>query len=189
MAIIGADNLVYAVMTDIESETYGTVKPFKKLKMVDINPTTETVENYYDDQLGETITVFSGCNVTLEVDEDEVDIRADLLGETLDANKVLISKSTDAPQYVAIGFKSLMSDQVNYAYKWLYKGKFSLPQEQAKTKGKTPEMQSRTLTGTFMPREKDKQWQATVKSNQTGIGAKVIEDWFKVPYGETVPSA
>ncbi|MDA3732108.1 hypothetical protein PBV87_11500 [Niameybacter massiliensis] len=185
MAQIGLDNLVYAVMTDIDAETYGTVKTVKGIKSADINPRTSTVSDYSDDVLTDTVESLEGIDLTIENKDVPTEVMADWHGHTVDSKGVLVKTSNDIAPYIAIGFRSLKSDG-KYRYKWLFKCKGQLGQETAKTKAEKVEFQSKTTQFTCMPRLRDKQWEATANEGDTGLGAEVITNWFKAPYGETV---
>lgn len=185
MSQIGLDNLVYAIMTSEEEETYGTVKPVKGIKSADINPRTSTVNDYSDDMLTDTVEALDGIDLTIENKDVPTAVLADWHGHEVDSKGVLVKKSNDKAPYIAIGFRSLKSDG-KYRYKWLFKCKAQLGQEISKTKGDKVEFQSKTTQFTCMPRQRDKQWEATANDGDTGIDAGVITNWFKAPYGETV---
>lgn len=184
MALVGLKNLVYAVMTDEKTETYGAVKSIAGAIDADIKPSINSSDLYADDGLSETRSALGKIEVSLTVKDVPKTALTDLLGHTVDANGVLIKKSSDNAPYVAIGFKSLKSNG-EYRYKWLFKGKFTLPEEKHKTQEEKLEYQTQQITATFMRREKDEQWEASVDSDDTGIGETVISGWFTKVYGET----
>lgn len=181
---IGLDNLVYAVMTNDETEVYGQVKAIKGIKEADINPRTSVVNDYSDDVLSDSVESLDGIDVTIVNKDIPTDVLADWHGHEIDESGVLIKSSNDSAPYIAIGFRSQKKDK-KYRYKWLYKCKAQLSQESAKTKGEKIEYQSKTTTFTAMPRKKDSRWQATADEGDTGLSAQVIQKWFESPYGET----
>ncbi|MHC1749472.1 MAG: major tail protein [Cellulosilyticaceae bacterium] len=191
MSTVGCDRLHYAVMKDEKSETYDKPIETKYVKGVDLNPSVEKVNNYYNDGLGETASALKEITVTLDVaDLTEKEV-ADLLGAETDSKGVLISCGEDAPPYVALMFRSLKGDLKNYRYVCLYKGKFSLPQESYQTKGEKLEYQGKKLVGTFMLLDKKidgkRRWKSIIDSDDIGEDiSKVIEEWFKAPYGEPI---
>ena len=184
MAQIGLDNLVYAIMTDEKAETYGEVKAVKGIKSADINPRTSSASDYSDDQMTDTIEALEGIDLTIENSDVDTDTLADWHGHTVDESGVLIKSSDDRAPYLAIGFRSKKSDG-KYRYKWLFKCKAQLGQEQMKTKAEKVEFQSKTTQFTCMPRIRDGQWQASADEGDTGLGSQVISGWFSKVYGET----
>lgn len=184
MAVIGLDNLVYAIMTDEKTETYGAVKQVKGIKSADINPRTSSASDYSDDMMTDTVESLEGIDLTIENADIDTDTLADWHGHTVDESGVLIKSVNDTAPYIAVGFRSKKSDG-KYRYKWLYKCKAQLGQEQMKTKAEKTEFQSKTTQFTCMSRIRDGQWQASANEGDTGLGADVITNWFKKPYGET----
>lgn len=184
MATIGLDNLVYTVMKDEKLETYDTVKQVPEIKMAKISPKSEIVKDYADDQQVTAIQCLTGIEFTVENTDIDSAVLADWHGHTVDAKGVLIKKSSDKAPYIALGFRSLKADG-KYRYKWLYKCVASLGDEELKTKGEKPELQSKTTTFSCIPRKRDKQWQSSVDDGESGLATEVIANWFKAPYGET----
>lgn len=183
MAQIGLDNLVYAIMTDEKAETYGEVKAVKGIKSADINPRTSSASDYSDDQMTDTVEALEGVDLTIENADVDTATLADWHGHTVDGKGVLIKAAKDRAPYIAIGFRSRKSDG-KYRYKWLYKCKAQLGQEQMKTKGEKVEFQSKTTQFTCMPRIRDGQWQASADDGDSGIDSGVITNWFAKPYAE-----
>ena len=58
----------------------------------------------------------------------------------------------DVPPWVAIGFRTLKSNG-NYRYVWLYKGRFSDPEDNNETKADSINFQSDTIKGQFVKLE------------------------------------
>jgi len=185
MATIGLKNLVYAKLTkdDNTGVTYDTVNTIAGAIDAKITPTTNTDNLYADDGVAETVTSMGEISVELEVSDLPVNVLADLQGHTVDTNGTLIKKSTDQAPYVAIGFKSKKSNG-KYKYVWLYKGKFSLVEEEYHTNEDKANFSTPKLKGTFVKRVYDEAWQATADEDATGFTQAVADSWFTSVYEE-----
>jgi phi13 family phage major tail protein len=186
MPTIGLKNLYYAKLTkdDNTGVTYDTPNKIAKAIEANIVPTVNEAQLYADDGLAETAQSFGGVEVTLNVDDLPTDVLVDLLGHTKNADGVLEKSADDVAPYVAIGFQSEKSDG-NDKYVWLLKGKFKLNEDSYKTKGDTPEFQTKSISATFMKREYDNKWMYQVDSGDAGVNATVITNWFTSVYEPT----
>lgn len=182
MATIGCDKLHYCVMSSAIEETYSTAKPLKGVKEIDINAETKTGNNFFDDGLGETITRLGTITVTLDLADIDSEAQKELLGASIDEKGVLVFSKHDAAPYVALMFRSMLSDEVNYRYVTMYKGKFQIPQDTNKTSGDNVEFNGKKIVGTFMPLEKNGNWKAVIDSGAEAAD-EVIKTWFTKPYG------
>jgi phi13 family phage major tail protein len=182
---VGLKNLHYAPLTkdDQAGVTYST--PIKIAGAIEakITPQTNSSTLYADDGAAETSSAMGEVLVEINIKSLPTDVQKALLGHTLNSDGVLIKKSDDVAPYVAIGFQSANSDG-SIKYVWLYKGKFELPEENYKTKSENVEYQTPTTKATFVKREFDNAWQASVNSGDTGIKAGVIPGWFTAVYKE-----
>lgn len=183
---IGLDNLVYFPMSDVTAETYGTPIPLKEVKSANINPRTSTVAEYADDVQVDEIEILEGIDVTIENTDLTTEALKTIHGLTVDESGVLIYKDGDTAGFGAIAFRSLRRDG-KYQYQVLFKCKAKLGQDAYKTKGEKVDLQTKTTTFVAIPRKRDKQWRAQAVEGDTSLGATVIQNWFKVPYGEQVP--
>lgn len=178
MATIGLKNLVYSKLTkdDEVGVTYSEVKKIAPAINARISPKTEISNLYADDGAVETVTSLGEIEVELEISDLPIDIQADLQGHTVNAG-VIIKKSTDTAPYVAIGFKSEKANG-SYRYKWLYKGKFSLFEEEFKTKEDKVEFQTPKLKATFVKRLFDDAWEATADEDAVDFNPLTATNWF-----------
>lgn len=173
---IGLKDLFYAkVIEDSASgTTYETPKRIAKAISGTVTPTVNTETLFADDGPSETASSIGGIEVTLGVDVLSLEVQADLLGKQL-INGVLIDSTDDISPDVAIGFRSLKSNN-KYRYVWLLKGKFSLPEESYETKGDTPSFQTPEISGNFVVRDSDGRWRYTGDEDSAGfVGAST---WF-----------
>lgn len=181
---IGLDMFHYAVMTDESTETYDVPVHVPGLIQMNVSPTVNSVNLSADDKIYDTADSLGAINVTLGLANLPTEDQAALLGHTVNADGVLIRKSTDQAPYVAVGYRRRMSNG-KYRYVWLYKGKFRVYDQNADTKGETPTYQTPSINGTFMPRDKDELWQATANEGDPGIPSQTLADWFDAVYEET----
>lgn len=185
MALIGLDNLVYVKMTDEKAETYDSlIHKIPGIIEASIEPSVNTASLYADDGLHETATSLGQITVSLNIAQIPTKAVADLLGHKVDAQGVLVKSSDDVAPYVAIAFRSRKSNG-EYRYKWLFKGKFSLPKESHKTQEENISYQTETIEGVFMRRATDKQWEASIDSDDSTITESVVTNWFTKPYDGT----
>jgi len=184
---IGMDSIYYAIMTDETLETYDTPKRIPGAITATVSPTTNSTTLYADDQADEVATSMGDIEIEINPKDLTPEILKDLLGAATDSNGVLIQSSTDNAPYVALGWRSRKSNG-KYRYFWYYKGKFQPNEEEFQTKEDTPTYQTPTITGLFVPRQKDNQWKASVDEDGTGVGADVTKNWFTAVYETPVPT-
>lgn len=190
MPKIGLKNIHFAkVLTDLETgTTYEVPKPFKGAVQADIKPSSSTENFYSDDSLTDSVSALGDIAVDIEIGQLTTEMQAFLLGAKIDANGVIHYSTKDTAPYVAIGYESPLSDPGNSRFEWLYKGKFSLPESSAKTKTDKVEFQTEKISAVFMARQSDGEWKVNVDSNDEGVDASVITNWFKTVYKATTPT-
>jgi phi13 family phage major tail protein len=170
MATVGLKDLYYAKLTSDDSA--GTVyDPPQKLAPAigaTITPATSSGTLYADDGPAETNSSLGPTEVSLNTSDLPLDVQADLLGNTLNANGELVKSSEDKAPYVAIMFRSLRSDDA-YQYEKLLKGRFREPESTNNTKGESVEYSTPTIVSTFVRRDYDKQWRRSAVEGQNGF--------------------
>lgn len=166
---IGCDNLVYAPMTTEDTATtapaYGTVVKAPGVMSININPNGSQETLFADDGPMETASTLGKIDVEIQKNELTTQNKADLLGHTIDTNGALVYGDSDISPWVAIGFRTLKSNG-KYRYVWLYKGKFTEPEDNNETKGDSINFQSDTISGQFV----------RLNSSFT-VGGKQIRPW------------
>lgn len=199
-ARIGVDNLVYAPMT-AEGDattwpTYGSVKAATGVISINVAPSVSQETLYYDDGPGDSATSLGDITMTINKDMLTTEQRTDLLGQITDEKGVQIAAAGDSPPYVAVGYRTKMTNG-KYKYYWYYKVKFGLPETNADTQGDTVNFQTDAIEGravkvnttvkvkvssgdtTGTPK---KPWKATIVDGDTEADATVIQNWFKSVY-------
>ena len=188
MATIGLDQLYYAKITEADgAETYATPKRLSKALLAELSVEFAEGQLYADDSLDENPKAFKSGSLKLGTKDIMDEAAADLFGAEVDSNGVLVSSGGDISAEVAVGFRSLKSDQKSYRYVWLYRVKFSVPAESYTTKGDSFEFKTPEIEGVIMQRKTpdsrgEFNWKSAVDSNGTGVKPETITGWFNKVY-------
>ena len=189
---IGCDNLVYATMTTEDTASappaYGEVKQAIGVMSLNINPNGAQETLFADDGPMETASTLGRIEVEIQKNELTTENKADLLGHQIDAKGALVYGDSDIPPWVAIGFRTLKSNG-NYRHVWLYKGKFTEPEDSNETKGDSINFQSDTINGQFtrlnyaytINNKKVRPWKYELDQDHTSADATTIGKWFDAP--------
>lgn len=186
---IGCDNLVYALMTTEDTATtapvYDAVKPAPGVISVNINPNASQETLFADDGPMETATTLGKIDVEINKAQLTTENKADLLGHLVDGNGGIVYGDSDVPPWVAIGFRTLKSNG-KYRYVWLYKGKFTDPEDNNETKGDSINFQTDTIKGQFVKLnnplningKKVRPWKYEIDAEDEAADADTISAWF-----------
>lgn len=186
---IGCDHLVYAIMTTEDSPTaapvYGEVKAAPGVISININPNSSQETLFADDGPYDTATTLGRVDVAINKAELTTENKADLLGHEVDSNGAVVYSDNDVPPWVAIGFRTLKSNG-KYRYVWLYKGKFTDPEDNNETKGDSINFQTDTINGQFVKlthpitvNGKEKRpWKYEIDADNAEANEGAITSWF-----------
>lgn len=189
---IGCDNLVYAKMTTEDSTTtaptYGTVTLAPGVMSIKINPNGAQETLFADDGPMETASTLGKIEVEIQKTELTTANKADLLGHQIDSKGGLVYGDSDTPPWVAIGFRTLKSNG-NYRYVWLYKGKFTEPEDSNETKGDSISFQTDTISGQFtrlnyaytVNGKSVRPWKYEMDQDNENSDSTVMSTWFSAP--------
>ena len=189
---IGCDNLVYATMTTEDTASaapvYGTVKPAIGVMSLNINPSGAQETLFADDGPMETASTLGRIEVEIQKNELTTENKADLLGHQIDSKGALVYGDSDIPPWVAIGIRTLKSNG-NYRYCWLYKGKFTEPEDSNETKGDSINFQTDTINGQFtrlnyaytLNGKKVRPWKYELDQDYEDADPTTISSWFTAP--------
>lgn len=196
---IGLRDVYYAIMTHDGMEVYKegvipepgkagyeTPKRIAGAISANINPNASVETLFADDGPYETAATIGQITLELNVADLPLEVQAELLGHTLTPDGILIRKATDVPPWVAIGFRSLKSNG-KYRYTWLAKGKFSAPEQPNETKGDTVSFQTPTITGSFVCRDCDGEWERHIDEDSENFNPQIAANWFTSPVYEPTP--
>lgn len=185
MATIGLRDIYYAkLLTDPVggTATYEAPKRLAGAISANINPNSSSATLFADDGPADTAATLGEISLELNVSDIPLETQAELLGHTVDAG-VLKKKGGDVPPWVAVGFRTLKSNG-SYRYYWLNKGKFATPEEDLKTKGDSIEFTTPTISGSFVKRDSDDEWQRQADADDSA-SATAITKWFNGPLQPT----
>lgn len=181
---IGLRDVKYAVMTSDPKDgvaTYGPIKDLVGAAVANVNPNSSASTDFLDDGPADTAVTIGQGEFNLEIGSIPNENKAELLGHTYSGG-VLVKKGSATPPFVAIGFKSLKADGT-YKYKWLYKVKFREPEDNTETKGESINFQHDVMIGTFVKRESDDNWEASLDTADPNVPAATISTFFDFVYG------
>jgi len=197
---IGCDNLVYAPMTaedtPEQAPTYGEVVKAPGVMSVNINPNGSVETLFADDGPMETASTLGKIEVEIQKNELTTKNKADLLGHQIDSKGGLVYGDSDVAPFVAVGFRTLKSNG-KYRYVWLYKGKFTEPEDANETKGDSINFQSDTITGNFarlnfsykIGTKNVRPWKYEIDQDNENADSSVITSWFTAPVMPTAADA
>jgi phi13 family phage major tail protein len=176
--VVGLKNLYYALLTKDDSTgvAYGAPQKIAGVINAKVAPNADSLTVYADDGPSEQIFQLATINVDLETKDIPLDVLAALLGHTVSGG-MIIKKDTDIAPYVAIGYQSTKNNGKN-RFMWLLKGKFTLPDVVDKTKADKASAQTAKISGSFMRRDFDNQWQRVTDEDLSGFIASVGQNWF-----------
>ena len=189
---IGCDNLVYAKMKTEETATtapvYDEVTSAPGVMSININPNGAQETLFADDGPMESASTLGRIEVEIQKNELTSVNKSDLLGHEIDSNGAVVYGDSDVPPYVAIGFRTLKSNG-KYRYVWLYKGKFTEPEDNNETKGDGINFQADTISGQFtrltnkytVNGKTIRPWKYELDGDSADAKAEVINTWFDAP--------
>ena len=152
---IGLDELHFAAITEDENgyESYGVPQRIAGAITASLAINTAETQLRADGECIDTVTVFDGGTISINVCDIGADIAAKLLGARIDKNGVLVQAKENKPKAVAIGFRSLKSDG-NYKFVWLYRVVFGVPATEHNTNGETVSFTTQRIEGKIYRRNR-----------------------------------
>lgn len=180
---IGLSDVHVAKVTTNTTAAYECAEPVKLFRAitgsVSVKRTSEAI--YSDDMVEENISALDAIEVEFEGNNLSSEMYALLFGAKYEEG-VLIETADDKASEVALGFRSKMSDGT-YTFVWMYCGTLGMEDSESyetKAAGATP--QSKTVKGTFYPRQMDGAFRKTVNecelSSENTDAKTMIADWF-----------
>ena len=167
----------YTVATDetgSETETLGTMKSMGKAIRADASINTSEATLYADDGLAETVQEFVDGTLTIETDDLEDEVQAELLGNKVDADSGDIENTTDdTPTYCRTGYISRRYKNGVSQYKGILymRVKYNIPNQTDNTKGQTITFSTPSMVGTI-GRDAYGKWRRMSKWFKTADEAK-----------------
>ncbi|MDR3090809.1 MAG: phage tail protein [Clostridiales bacterium] len=172
--------------TGLDVESFGTPRRLAKAIKIDLTIDSPGDPLYADNSIAEMDTSFSGGTISINASDLKDSDAAELAGQVLDDNDVIIGGNNDAANYYALGFRA-NKPSGKFRYIWLYKTSFQLINDSFQTKTKTTAYSTPTLQGSFMTLNKNGYW----KADKTMLPSEATaQTWFNEVYEpEITPSA
>lgn len=184
----GLKNLHYTVVTETTNETtgvttssYGTVKPWKGLVNLSLDPQGDSTDFWADDGLYYEADNNTGYSGALEVAYVPDDIYSDVYGQAKDANDVYTETNADVQRYIALLFE--FTEDASARRFALYRVKLSRNSLASGTKGETVEVKTETLNLKATPRPDDGRIKAWVNKSNSAAYAS----WYSAVYVGSTP--
>lgn len=176
-------NIHYALLTSDTAEgvSYEKPEPLVGAISASISPTTNQEKLWADDGVFDIASQLGDITLELELAALPMKAQAILLGHKYEKG-VMVQNASDEAPYVAIGFMS--QPQPNqFRCVWLYKGKFQLVEDEYSTSNDSPAWRQPKLTGTFVQRDYDGNWQISADTSDPEFTG--VDSWFNEVYEET----
>lgn len=179
---VGLKNLHYAILNSDDSTgvSYQTPKSLPLIQTAKLKPKTSVVVNYADDGAAESATSFSEIEVEVDLANIPISDQANLLGHSYSGGAI-IRKTTDVAPYVAIGFESKKSNGKN-RYVWIYKGRFTVPEEDYQTEQDKISFNPSKIMATFIKRDYDSAVDVIVDEEDPNYVSTTGTDWYDSVY-------
>ena len=137
MAKIGLQNFLFGILTEGSdgSATYGTATKPGKAISCSVSISNNDAKLDADDAIAETDTSFQSGEITLGIDDEDLETMATLLGHDF-ADGEIIRNSNDVAPYVGLGriVTKLVGGVHKYKVEFLSKVKFAEPSQEDTTK-------------------------------------------------------
>lgn len=150
MAKIGVKHFLLGMLAEAAdgTATYGApIKPGKAVS-ASVNITSNSAELYADDALAESDYSFQSGDITLGIDNDDIETLGFVLGHTVNDGE-MVSNSNDIAPYLGVGriVTKIVGGVKKYRVMFLNKVKFSEPSESDSTKGESVTFGTHELGG------------------------------------------
>ncbi len=187
---IGLRDIYYALLIDDPLDGVASYEAPVRIAgaiAANVNPNSASETLFADDGPHETASTIGGISLELNVAALSLEDQAALLGHKIEGG-ILRRRSGDIPPWVAVGFRSLKSNG-KYRYTWLNKGKFAASEQANETKGDAINFQTPTITGAFVKRDSDDEWERHADEDSIDYVPTIGQNWFTDPLGDTDATA
>lgn len=152
MAKVGMEYVVSGLLKEAEDGTpsYTGGKYWGPASTFNGSPTANDAKDYGDDRAVETDTSVTGGTLSVELNENTLELESFLLGHTYDKEKKqMICNQTDVAPFVGTGAigKSKRNNKIVYKGKFYHKTQFKNPNDENSTKQESTTFNHTTLEG------------------------------------------
>lgn len=148
---------VAKVLTDAETTTFDTPKYLEGIKELALKPKVNSDEFYAEGILWLSDTTLANVDVEIDITDLKKEEEAFLLGHKLATEGGIIRSANDKAPEVALLYKSIKGNG-KARYGIMYKGTFSVGDENYKGKEGKANYQTKKLKGTFAPLHSNEMW-------------------------------
>ena len=172
----GVKNVYYALIKSTEggTYTYETPKALKGARSITLSEEKSDIKEYADNGVWYQGSTLSGYTGSIEVEDMEKAIEAELLGHKIDTKGGLIVKDTDDAPEIALMFEFTLADTNASAKRGLlYRVKLSKKEERGNTKEDKITIEHTTLDITASARP-----DGSVKYSCESTDQEIFNNWF-----------
>ncbi|BDR86874.1 major tail protein [Clostridium tetani] len=148
---------VAKVLTDGETTTFDTPKYFEGVKEISLKPKINSDEFYAEGMLWLSETTLANIDVEIDITDLKKEEEAFLLGHKLAEEGGIIRSANDKAPEVALLYKAIKGNG-KARYGIMYKGTFTISDEDYKGKEGKANFQSKKLKATFAPLHSNEMW-------------------------------
>lgn len=179
MAFVGLEKLYYAILTkdDEASLTYETPVYLPGVKAIQVNPSAATEKLYAENMVWEQETALEEIQVTVNVADLSNKDSAILLGQTVATEGGVYASEDDEAPYVALLYKANKTNK-QARYQVLYKGKFSISEENKEGKEGSVNFQTPSINAVFQTTKNDGNWKYQVDTDDEDCPVDIDTSFF-----------
>ncbi|RXI57413.1 major tail protein [Clostridium tetani] len=148
---------VAKVLTDGETTTFDAPKYFEGVKEISLKPKINSDEFYAEGMLWLSETTLANIDVEIDITDLKKEEEAFLLGHKLAEEGGIIRSANDKAPEVALLYKAIKGNG-KARYGIMYKGIFTISDEDYKGKEGKANFQSKKLKATFAPLHSNEMW-------------------------------
>lgn len=172
--------------------TYDVAKKLSRLINIQVSPVFAEGTLESDDGIEDDLSLVVAFDVTINASQLTDDLRAWLLGHSIDAGGGILTTGSDVAPEIALAWEELLSKKSGpdlYKKVVLYKGKFKEFQETANTKTQSGvTFQTHNLTGRFY-RRNDGALKYSMREDTPDADPLKLANWFTTPQEYGAPYA
>lgn len=148
---------VAKVLTDGETTTFDTPKYYEGIKELGLKPKVNSDEFYAEGMLWLSESTLANIDVEIDITDLKKEEEAFLLGHKLAEEGGIIRSANDKAPEVALLYKAIKGNG-KARYGIMYKGTFTISDEDYKGKEGKTNYQTKKLKGTFAPLHSNEMW-------------------------------
>lgn len=187
MAKKGLSYPKYNVLDETDSLSVGSA--LAEAIKADVKININDVKMYADNTVSESIKEFKDGAITLEIDDIETKIIADILGHKVTIDSEMTANADDISPFIRLGFivTRLKKKKLHYRVIVLPKVQFGIPDESFETSGESTVLKSTTIVGNIF-RDKNNDWKIEKTFTALDEAIEYLDQMLNVNSNLTVTS-